>query len=86
MVASLLHAQKPVGEKGTENPAMNMAYMASYNMDTFRRFVFESSFLKKYDVPQDRLDAVKNDDVALMYLGFDWILRFLGGQGPLQEK
>ncbi len=85
-VAALLHSQKPVGEKGTDNPAMNMAYMASYNMDTFRRFVFESSFLQKFNIPQDRIDAVKNDDVALMFLGFDWILQFLGGQGTLKKN
>ena len=85
-VASLLHSLKPAGKKGKDNPAMNMAYMASYNMDTFRRFVFESSFLQKFDVAGERLDMVRENDVALMFLGFDWILRFLGGQGPLQAK
>lgn len=85
-VAALLHAPNTFGEKGRDNPAMNMAYMASFNPDTFRRFVFESSFLKKYKVPKKRLKRVKTDDTALMLLGFDWILKFLGGQGPLREK
>ncbi len=85
-VAALLHTQKTLGEKGADNPAMNMAYMASYNMDTFRRFVFESSFLQKFDVPEDRINKIKDSDEALMLLGFDWILRFIGGQGPLKEK
>ena len=85
-VASFLRTSNPFGEKGANNPAMNMAYMASYNMDTFRRFVFESSFLNRYDLTSERIDCVKNDDTALMHLGFDWILRFLGHQGPLREK
>ncbi|WP_022665025.1 YkgJ family cysteine cluster protein [Desulfospira joergensenii] len=85
-VAALLSLKNSFGEKGGDNPAMNMAYMASYNVDTFRRFVFESSFLQRFDVSPDRADEVKNDDSALMLLGFDWILRFLGGQGPLREK
>lgn len=85
-VAALLQSQEPSGEKGKDNPAMNMAYMASYNMNTFRRFVFESSFLKRFDIPKERVEKVKNDDTALMQLGFDWILKFIGGTGPLKEK
>lgn len=85
-VASLLCSPNTFGAKGADNPAMNMAYMASYNMDTFRRFVFESSFLKRFSVPKKRLKLVKHDDVALMRLGFDWILQFLGNQGTLKEK
>ncbi len=85
-VASLLYSPNTFGAKGADNPAMNMAYMASYNMDTFRRFVFESSFLKRFAIPKKRLKLVKYDDVALMRLGFDWILQFLGGQGTLKEK
>ena len=65
---------------------MKMAYMAAYNVDTFRRFVFDSSFLSRLHVGQERLDAVRESDSALLLLGFDWILRFLFGQGPLGER
>lgn len=85
-VAALLHTRTAFGEKGADNPAMNMAYMASYNTDTFRRFVFESSFLKRFKIPKKRITLVKKDDVALMHLGFDWILQFLGNQGTLKER
>jgi hypothetical protein len=64
---------------------MKMAYMAAYNVDTFRRFVFDSSFLSRFHVPPQRLAAVRQSDSALLLLGFDWILRFLFGQGPLKE-
>ncbi|MCG8683656.1 MAG: YkgJ family cysteine cluster protein [Desulfobacterales bacterium] len=84
-VASMLHNQKTSSEKGSENPAMNMAFMASYNMDTFRRFVFESTFLKRFDIPSDRIDKAAEDEVALMHLGFDWILSFLDGQRLIKE-
>lgn len=81
-----LFRRKSFGEKPLDNPALKMAYMASYNVDTFRRFVFESSFLSRYDVPPQRLEAVRGSDTALLLLGFDYILRFIGGQGPLREK
>ena len=65
---------------------MKMAFMASYNMDTFRRFVFESSFLSRYNVPGQQLDALKHDDRELLMLGLSWIERILFGEGSLEEN
>ncbi len=76
----------PSGAQGMDSPPMKMAFMASYNMDTFRRFVFESSFLSRYIVPQQQLDAAGNDDRELLMLGLSWIERFLFGEGPLKER
>jgi hypothetical protein len=76
----------PFGPQGLESPAFKMAFMASYNIDTFRRFVFQSSYLSRYDVSPDRLDAIRENDTELLLLGFDWILRFLFGQGPMRER
>jgi Fe-S-cluster containining protein len=78
--------ENPFGENPGESPALKMAYMATYNVDTFRRFVFESSFLSRFDVPDARLAAVRESDTELLLLGFDWILRFLARRGPLRER
>ncbi len=84
-IDSLLR-QNPFGDKGLSSPAMKMTYMASYNIDTFRRFVFDSSFLSRFQVAAERLEAVRESDAELLLLGFDWIRRFLFGQGPLRER
>ena len=76
----------PFGPAGIDSPAMKMSFMASFNVDTFRRFVFESSFLSRFDVPQVRLEEARKSDTALMLLGFDWIRRFLFREGPLGAK
>ena len=81
-----LFRRNPFGEKPEDSPALKMVYMASYNIDAFRRFVYDSSFLSRFHIPQDRLEAVRESDTALLLLGFDWILRFLSGQGPLEER
>jgi hypothetical protein len=81
-----LFRRNPFGEKALDSPAMKMAYTASFNMDTFRRFVFESSFLSRFHVPEERVEAVRKSDTALLLLGFDWILRFLYEQGPLFKR
>ena len=78
--------KNPFGEQGVDSPAMKMVYMAAYNLDTFRRFVFNSSFLSRFEVPEERLEKVRSDDTELLLLGFDWILCFIGGQGPLKEQ
>jgi hypothetical protein len=76
----------PFGPAGIDSPAMKMAFMASFNMDTFRRFVFDSSFLSRFDVPAERLESARQSDTALLLLGFDWIRRFLFKEGPLGQK
>lgn len=54
---------------------MDMFHTACYNVDKFRRFVFESSFLQKFDVPAERVEAMRTDDTELMKLALEW-LRF----------
>jgi hypothetical protein len=78
--------QNPCGKRAHDSSAMKMAHMASYDMDTFRRFVLDSSFFSRFHVPQERLEAVREGDTALLLPGFDSILRFLYGQGPLRER
>jgi Fe-S-cluster containining protein len=76
----------PFGPAGIESPSMKMAFMASFNVDTFRQFVFDSSFLSRFDVPEKRLEEVRRNDTELLLLGFDWIRRFLFREGPLALK
>jgi Fe-S-cluster containining protein len=76
----------PFGPAGIDSPAMKMAFMASYNVDTFRRFVFASTFLSRFDVQEERLQDAWESETALLLLGFDWIRRFLFREGPLGQK
>jgi hypothetical protein len=56
-----------------------MAFMAAYNIDRFREFVFESSFLARFKVKPELLAKLRRDDTELMLFGFDWIKLFLWG-------
>lgn len=76
----------PFGPAGIDSPSMKMAFMASFNVDTFRRFVFDSSFLSRFDVPEERLEEARESDTELLLLGFDWIRHFLFQEGPLGQK
>lgn len=51
----------------------NMFYMASYNLDHFGEFVFESKFLQVFDIEPEIIEKIKTDDVELLKLGFKWL-------------
>jgi hypothetical protein len=53
--------------------AKQMFFMASYNIDQFRKFVFESSFLKRYPMDESALENLRRDDVALLEFGLKWL-------------
>ncbi len=67
----------PWGTQGPQGPRAKMAFMATYNIDRFREFVFNSSFLNRYKVKSEILKKIKIDDGALLTFGFDWIKFYL---------
>ena len=74
-----LFQDDPWGAEGPTGRRAKMAFMAAYNIDRFREFVFGSSFLKRYKVKPELLARIRKDDAELMLLGFDWIKLFLWG-------
>lgn len=64
---------------GAYGPKAKMAFMAAYNIDAFREFVFNSSFLKRYKIKKDLLKKVRASDTELMKLGFEWIRSYVWG-------
>ncbi|MBF0507240.1 MAG: YkgJ family cysteine cluster protein [Nitrospirae bacterium] len=61
-------------------------YMACYDMDRFRRFVFESKFLEAFDIDDQRLEKIGNDELELMKLGFDYTKYILMIEETLKKK
>ena len=63
-----------------------MFFLASYNIDKFREFVFESSFLERYDVDDATLKKIKNDEIALLEFGLQWLKWLLFKEGEFKAK
>jgi Fe-S-cluster containining protein len=74
-----LFQKNPWGMEGPSGQRARMAFMATYNLDQFRSFVFGSSFLKRYKVKQEVLKRLETDEVALMAFGFEWVKFFVWG-------
>jgi hypothetical protein len=57
-----------------ENPQIQqMIFMSLYNIDKFRKFVFESTFLERLEVEEDILEKIKKSDTDLLKFAFEWI-------------
>lgn len=63
-----------------------MFFMASYNIDKFKRFVFESTFLDRYAVDPDTAEKIKTDEIALLDFGMKWLKFVLFKMGDFELK
>jgi uncharacterized protein len=59
---------------------LQMFFMASYNLDQFRRFVFRSTFLKRFVIPEERVRKMETEDQELLKLAFQWLKMVLFGE------
>ncbi len=65
---------------------LQMFFMASYDLDAFRRFVLFSPFLEIYEVEDEIIDSIKKDDVALFNFAMDWLKTTLFGEGLVKIR
>ena len=63
-----------------------MFFMASTDLDKFRDFVFNSSFLDTYEVDEETLAKIKTDDIALMKFSSKYLASSIFGTKDLVIK
>lgn len=74
-----LFQQDPWGAEGAAGPRAKMAFMALYNLDRFREFIFQSSFLTRYAVKPVIQKKIRKDDTALLKFSLEWVGFFVWG-------
>ena len=76
----LVMRRKSFGQQASlSEQAKRMFFMASTDLATFRRFIFESSFLETYEIDDETLQKIKEDDVELMLFSFKYLASSLFG-------
>jgi hypothetical protein len=61
-------------EAGIGRPdVQKMFRMACYDLDTFRQFVFQTTFLERFDLDPDTVARIKTDDLILLELALQWV-------------
>lgn len=74
-------------ELDIDNPKVyQMTFMALYNLDKFRDFVFKSTFLDRFEVDKATIEKIKRRDIELLKFAFDWIKFGIFGQKLFQIK
>ncbi|KAB2890124.1 MAG: YkgJ family cysteine cluster protein, partial [Desulfobulbaceae bacterium] len=76
----LVMRRKSFGIQATlSEQAKRMFFMASTDLAHFRRFIFESSFLDTYEIDEETIEKIRNDDVELMLFSFKYLASTLFG-------
>lgn len=76
-----------LGQLDVANPAITkMIFMATYDLDRFKDFVFQSTFLQKFDVSEETIFKALRYEVDLLKLGLDWIKFGLFGEPTLKIR
>ena len=75
----------PASIKLTEK-AKQLFFMVSYDIDRFKDFVFESSFLKRFEVDPAVVDKIKTDEIELLKFGLTWLKGVLFKQTDPEQQ
>lgn len=65
---------------------IQMFCMASYNLDSFRPFVFKSRFLELFEVSPELRDRLASDEEALLAFAMDWLKFSLFGMKTMKLR
>ncbi|RLC12121.1 MAG: YkgJ family cysteine cluster protein, partial [Deltaproteobacteria bacterium] len=66
--------------------AKEMFFMVSYNIDKFRQFVFESTFLERFAVTPQIQEKIKHDDIELLNFGINWLKDIFFKETPPEDQ
>jgi hypothetical protein len=74
---------------------IQMFMMACYNTEKFRSFIFNSGFLNRFEIEEDLMEKLREDDMELLEFAFRWLrfalfqeptLKVREGAGPTPDK
>ena len=66
-----------------------MFFLVSYNIDKFKKFIFESSFLDRYKIDDETIKKIKEDEIARLEFGIKWLKSLLfkdGSEDKIEMK
>ncbi len=63
-----------------DEKSQRLYMLGSFDMDSFRNFVFESRFLDLYDVDEATIQMIREDEVELLKFAHKWLKGVLFGE------
>jgi len=74
------------GKRALTPAQADMFYMACYDLDRFRRFVFETRFLQLFEIDEARVEALRTDDQELLDFGMQWLRFSIFGEKSIRLR
>ena len=75
-----------IGGRQLDPRRIELFHMAAYDVDTFREFVFKTTFLKRFDLEPGLVEKIGQDDEALLLFGLRWLRFALFGEPTVRLK
>jgi len=82
----IITSSRGLGPEKDLSRKIQMFFMASYNLDRFRDFIFKSNFFDRFEVESALNEKLASDNVELMKFAFDWLKFSLFGEKTIQVK
>jgi Fe-S-cluster containining protein len=65
---------------------VEMFFLACYNLDRFRDFIKDTTFLNRFEIEKEKLEKIMNNDEELLKFGFEWVKFGLFGEKTMKIK
>jgi Fe-S-cluster containining protein len=77
---------KSLGIVEFSQKSLDLFFMVSSNLDMFRDFVFNSSFLDSYEIEPAVVEKIKGDELELLKFALKWLRFTMFGEGDFMVK
>jgi len=74
------------GRRQLDPRRIEMFHMACYDLDTFRSFVFESTFRDRFELAPELEGRIASDDEALLLFAFRWLKFAIFGEPTMTVR
>ncbi len=75
-----------IGGRQLDPRRIELFFMAAYDVDTFRDFIFTTTFVQRFDLENDLVETIRKDDKALLRFGFRWLRFALFGEPTMKPR
>jgi hypothetical protein len=75
-----------IGGRQLDPRRIELFFMVAYDLDTFREFIFSTTFVQRFDLDDALVEALRTDDHALLRFGFRWLRYALFGEPTVQLR
>lgn len=82
----VLIKKKSFGQHEFPDRKNELFFKVSTDLDYFRMFVFESSFLDIFDVPAEQVEKMRTDDVELLKFSYEWLKHALFAEETMELR